>query len=130
MNTLKSLSERLRNSRQGHSDTALARLTGLTRQSIARVMSGDENFNVTTLLAIAEATGQQVLVVPNKVARARETWPDLIATSNMSDAQKDKLLNRLNAHPLFSKAKTTKAAGKTELVRPASPWDADTAAEQ
>jgi transcriptional regulator with XRE-family HTH domain len=70
MNTLKSLSERLLSSRQGLSDAALARLTGLTRQSIARAMSGEENFNVTTLLAIAEATGQQVLVVPNEVARA------------------------------------------------------------
>ena len=72
MNTVKSLAESLDRGRRSLSDADLARKTGLTRQSIARALSGHENFNVTTLLAIAEATGQQVLIVPSEVARAIE----------------------------------------------------------
>lgn len=70
MNTLEYIAKSLRQASQGRSDSDMARQTGLTRQSISRALSGEDNFNVTTLLAIAEATGQQVLVVPNEVARA------------------------------------------------------------
>ena len=41
--------------------------------------------------------------IKETVARARQYWPDMIASSGISDAQKDKLLSRLNAHPMFSR---------------------------
>lgn len=61
-------------------DVELARRTGLTRQSIRRAMTGDQNFSVTTLLAIAEANGQEILIVPREAARA-------LTTSTPTDAQ-------------------------------------------
>lgn len=70
MNTLKNIAENLRQGRGVANDVALAKQTGLTRQSISRALSGDHNFNVTTLLAIAQANGQEVMLVPRDVARA------------------------------------------------------------
>ncbi|MFC6281134.1 MULTISPECIES: helix-turn-helix domain-containing protein [Polaromonas] len=70
MNTLKSIAESLRKGRKDSSDVDLASKTGLTRQSVSRALSGDHNFTVTTLLAIAEANGQEVVLVPRDVARA------------------------------------------------------------
>lgn len=70
MNTLKSLAESLRQGRKDISDVELASKTGLTRQSVSRALSGEHNFNVTTLLAIAEANGQELVLVPREVARA------------------------------------------------------------
>ena len=70
MNTLKSLAEGLRRNRKIVSDVDLASRTGLTRQSVSRAFSGKQNFTVTTLLALADANGQEVLLVPKQVARA------------------------------------------------------------
>ena len=72
MNTLKAIAKGLASGRKPLTDTDLARQTGLTRQSISRALSGEHNFGVTTLLAIAEANGQEVLIVPRDVARAFE----------------------------------------------------------
>ena len=72
MNTLKAVAKGLVSGRKPLTDTDLARQTGLTRQSISRALSGEHNFGVTTLLAIAEANGQEVLIVPRDVARAFE----------------------------------------------------------
>lgn len=70
MNTLKDLAASLLQGRDDASDVDLATRAGLTRQSVSRALSGVHNFNVTTLLAIAEANGQEVVVVPRDVARA------------------------------------------------------------
>ena len=72
MNTLKAIAKGLVSGRKPLTDSDLARQTGLTRQSISRALSGEHNFGVTTLLAIAEANGQEVLIVPRDVARAFE----------------------------------------------------------
>lgn len=70
MNTLRAIAEALKHGRKDKSDVDLAKKTGLTRQSISRALSSNHNFNVNTLLAIAEANGQEVLIVPKGVARA------------------------------------------------------------
>lgn len=70
VNTLKSVAEGLKQGRTLKSDVALAKATGLTRQSISKALSGTHNFSVTTLLAIAEANGQELVLVPRQVARA------------------------------------------------------------
>ena len=91
MNTLKSIAESLRHGRQDTSDVELASKTGLTRQSVSRALSGKHNFNVTSLLAIAEATGQEVLLVPREVARALSGagQPPAKSVSTMIDELKD-----------------------------------------
>jgi DNA-binding phage protein len=80
MNTLASIAESLDQGRKSSSDVALAAQTGLTRQSVSRALSGKQNFNVTTLLAIAEANGQEVLILPREAARA-------LMGSNMTPAK-------------------------------------------
>ena len=84
MNTLSSIAESLRQGRKDTSDVELSIRTGLTRQSVSRALSGQHNFNVTSLLAIAEANGQEVMVVPREVARAligsNETQVQRVAT--------------------------------------------------
>lgn len=72
MNTLKAVAKGLASGRKPLTDIDLARQTGLTRQSISRALSGEHNFGVLTLLAIAEANGQEVLIVSRDVARAFE----------------------------------------------------------
>lgn len=64
MTTLKAIANSLLAGRQKRADI------DLTRQSIGRALSGDHNFGVTMLLAIAEANGQEVLIVPRGTVRA------------------------------------------------------------
>jgi DNA-binding phage protein len=73
LNTLKAIATGLLDGRKALTDVDLARQTGLTRQSISRALSGEHNFGVTTLLAIAEANGQKVLIVSREVASAFES---------------------------------------------------------
>lgn len=72
MSSLKTLSSELAEAKhaKGLSDLALAKAAGVTRQSIARVLSGHENFGVTSLLSIADALGLVVMLVPAEAAKA------------------------------------------------------------
>ena len=70
MNTLQSIADSLNHARQGATDVDLSSKTGLTRQSVGRALSGQQNFNVTSLLAIAEALDMEVVIVPKGTARA------------------------------------------------------------
>lgn len=70
MNTLRDIAESLRQGRKDVTDVELATKAGLTRQSVSRALSGVHNFNVTTLLAIAETNDQVVMLVPREMARA------------------------------------------------------------
>jgi len=88
MNTLKAIANALLAGRQKTTDIDLARQTGLTRQSIGRALSGEHNFGVTTLLAIAEASGQEVLIVPRHVARAL-TASDQLNTRHVKTMTED-----------------------------------------
>lgn len=91
MNTLRHLCESLRQGCKGTTDVDLASKTGLARQSISRALSGAHNFNVNTLLAIAEANGQEVLLVSRDVARALagSGLPTARSVPTMSDGIRD-----------------------------------------
>ena len=70
MNTIGSLAEALRRGRIIDTDVELGRKAGMSRQSVAKALSGDHNFTVTSLLALAEANGLEVVLVPREAARA------------------------------------------------------------
>ncbi len=91
MSTVKQIASLLRRAAGGRTDVDLARATGLARQSIARALRGEQNFNVNTLLALAEATGHQVMIVPRAVARALsdDGLPRVPAIRTMTDDLKD-----------------------------------------
>lgn len=77
MNTLKTLANTLTTAKvkQRLSDAALAADAGVQRMTISRALSGTENFNVTTLLAVADRLGLEVMLVPKEAARALRGAP-------------------------------------------------------
>lgn len=72
MSTLKAISDTLVNTKNERklTDSALARDTGVQRLTVARALSGKENYGVTTLLALADRLGLEVMLVPKDAARA------------------------------------------------------------
>ena len=72
MDTLLSIATQLAlaQKRQGLSDIALASATGVSRQTINRIMSGRANFSASTLLSLAETLQLSVLVVPKDAGQA------------------------------------------------------------
>jgi DNA-binding phage protein len=91
MNTLKSVAHSLSEGRKVLKNVELAQKTGLTRQSIARALSGQHNFSVTTLLAIVEANGQEVLIVPCQTAQILKgsTQSHASSVASLIDGLKD-----------------------------------------
>jgi len=72
MSTLKLLATELSNAKlaMNLSDVGLAHACGVTRHSIRRALSGNENFTATTLLSMADALGLAVMLVPKDAAVA------------------------------------------------------------
>ncbi len=72
MSTLKAIADSLAGAKSERklTDSALARDTGVQRLTVARALSGKENYGVTTLLALADRLGLEVLLVPKDAARA------------------------------------------------------------
>jgi DNA-binding phage protein len=71
------------------SDAAFARACGVTRHSIRRALSGNENFTVTTLLAMADAVGLSVMLVPKDAASALRYRTDTTPVRSAVDSLKD-----------------------------------------
>lgn len=72
MNTLSDIAKALADEkeRRNISDSALAREAGMTRLTAIRALGGRENFGVTTLLALADRLGLEVMLVPKEAAKA------------------------------------------------------------
>jgi transcriptional regulator with XRE-family HTH domain len=72
MDTLLSVATQLAlaQKRQGLSDVALASATGVSRQTINRIMRGRANFSASTLLSLAETLQLTVLIVPKDAGQA------------------------------------------------------------
>ncbi|HEY0297223.1 MAG TPA: XRE family transcriptional regulator [Bordetella sp.] len=49
---------------------ALQKLTGLSALGLRRVLSGEHDFKVSTLLSVADRLGLEVVLVPKKAAQA------------------------------------------------------------
>lgn len=88
MNTLKELSKYLADAKQSArmTDARLAAACGLSRQSVARALSGHENFTATTLLAMADAMGMAVLLVPKEAAQALRYQQGAVPVRSAVDA--------------------------------------------
>lgn len=70
-------------------DVELARACGVTRHSIRRALSGNENFTATTLLAMADALGLSVILVPKDAASALRYRKDTSPVRSAVDGLKD-----------------------------------------
>ncbi len=68
-NSLRGLATQLKNAKGELTDVDVAARAGLTQQSVAKILGGEENFFATALLVLAESLGQTVLIVPSDSVR-------------------------------------------------------------
>lgn len=71
MNTIPEVSAELRRAleRSGHTQQSVREAAGLARQTFANVMGGDSDFKLSTLLALADRLGLELLLLPKDAAR-------------------------------------------------------------
>jgi transcriptional regulator with XRE-family HTH domain len=66
------LAVRTRADQQGLSNKVLAEQAGTTPQTLWHVMSGNRDFKVSTLLALADRLGMELVLVPKEAAPGLE----------------------------------------------------------
>lgn len=71
MKTLAEVSSALRAQlqRTTHTQQSLANEAGISRQTLSSVLNGRADFKVTTLLALADRLGLELVLLPKEVAR-------------------------------------------------------------
>jgi transcriptional regulator with XRE-family HTH domain len=71
MATITEISARLRRAARdaGMTQQSLREAAGISRQTLVNVFKGTEDFRVSTLLALADRLGLEVLLVPKSAAR-------------------------------------------------------------
>lgn len=62
------LAQRLR--AEAYPKLKLAADAGITYRTLSHVLSGDQDYKVSTLLAVADRLGLELVLVPNEAARA------------------------------------------------------------
>lgn len=74
MKTLQQLSDTLRNriKRLGFTQEALGSAAGVSRQTLSKVLSGRSDLKVTTLMALADRLGLEMMLVPKEIAPGME----------------------------------------------------------
>jgi transcriptional regulator with XRE-family HTH domain len=77
MNTLPEFATTLRDRMAaiGTTQLALSQAAGLTRRTLAQVLSGRHDFKLTTLLALLDKLGLEVLIVPKGAAAGLASPP-------------------------------------------------------
>lgn len=72
MLTLPDIAETLRDAtrRNGLTQARLANAAGVSSRTLTHVLSGEEDFRVTTLMAVASQLGLELVLVPKGAARA------------------------------------------------------------
>ncbi len=75
MNNLPDLSKTLRGmlSHRGMTQAELKDLAGVSQRTLTNVLSGNEDFKVSTLMALADRLGLDLLLVPKGAAAALQT---------------------------------------------------------
>lgn len=76
MKTIAEISDVLRSSlqQQGQTQASLRESAGIAQRTLTNVLSGDQDFKVSTLLALADRLGLELLLVPKGAAAAVDTW--------------------------------------------------------
>ncbi|MGN7874500.1 helix-turn-helix domain-containing protein [uncultured Roseateles sp.] len=72
MLTLPEIADTLRDAakRNGWTQARLAESSGVSPRTLTHVLSGEEDFRLTTLMALADRLGLELLLVPKGAARA------------------------------------------------------------
>lgn len=63
---------RARLQQQGHTQAQLRESAGISQRTLTNVFSGEQDFKVSTLLALADRLGLELLLVPKGAAAAVE----------------------------------------------------------
>lgn len=72
MNSIAEISERIRQRlhEQGQTQASLRESAGVAQRTLTNVLSGEQDFKVSTLLALADRVGLELLLVPKGAAVA------------------------------------------------------------
>lgn len=63
---------RMQLERVGKTQEALGQEAGISRQTLSKVLSGRADFKVTTLLALADRLGLELVLLPKEIARGMD----------------------------------------------------------
>lgn len=79
MKTLREISNALRRALKacGQTQAQLQEAAGITQRTLTNVLSGEQDFKVTTLLAVADRLGLELMLVPKAAVRGLAPSQDL-----------------------------------------------------
>ncbi|MBK1781787.1 helix-turn-helix transcriptional regulator [Advenella sp. WQ 585] len=99
MATLSSISQTLRKQLQALKLTqeTVRQDTGITRRTLTNVLSGKQDYKLTTLLAIADRLGLDVVLLPKEAARGINLTPTTTPTPPKVTSTVQATLERLRA---------------------------------
>lgn len=93
MNTLPEFATTLRDRMAaiGTTQLALSQAAGLTRRTLAQVLSGRHDFKLTTLLALLDKLGLEVMIVPKGAAAGLAAGPAAAPVKSLIDLGQERL---------------------------------------
>lgn len=95
MNAIESVSQALAKAQRSRNlkDSTLAERVGVTRQTVSRALRGTEDFRVSTLLALADQLGLELVLVPKGTGRGLVGDSMVTAPAEPVRSQADQLRN-------------------------------------
>lgn len=92
MNSITDVSSELRRQlkRSGRTGQSVREAAGLSRQTFANVMGGESDFKLSTLLAVADRLGLELLLLPKGASRGLATDPAAPVVETLVDAARQR----------------------------------------
>jgi DNA-binding XRE family transcriptional regulator len=93
MRTLQQIAEALLGQLKRHQMTkeALRREVGVSRQTVTNVFSGSQDYRLTTLLAVCDRLGLDLVLVPRELGESATDKPSTPVVKNVVQAALDRL---------------------------------------
>lgn len=93
MNSISQVSAEIRTAleRSGLRQADLREAAGVSRQTLANVLSGKEDFKLSTLLSLADKLGLELLLLPKDAARGLQATPAEPVVESVVDLARKRL---------------------------------------
>jgi len=93
MNSISAVSQELRSAlkQAGLKQQELREAAGVSRQTLANVLSGREDFKLSTLLSLADKLGLELLLLPKEAARGLQSAPSRPVVESVVDLARKRL---------------------------------------
>lgn len=102
MNTINQVSAEIRSALKasGLRQVDLREAAGVSRQTLANVLSGSEDYKLSTLLGLADKLGLELLLLPKAAARGLQASPTAPVVETVIDRARSRLAARKTESPL------------------------------